>query len=130
MDYALEANLICKDFLRKNKKPVKALKDVNLQIPKNSVYGLLGPNGSGKSTFIRIASTLLIPDSGHLRVLGKDVNKNPNDVRWLINRVSVEASFFRNLSAFENLLFSAGLYGVPRRKAIDRIFQLLIKLVR
>ncbi len=124
MTYALEANLVCKDFLRKNKPPVKALKDVNLRIPQNTVYGLLGPNGSGKSTFIRIASTLLIQDSGELRVLGKDVKTHSNEVKWLINRVSVEASFFRNLSAFENLLFSAGLYGVPRKKAIERILEI------
>jgi ABC-2 type transport system ATP-binding protein len=124
MTYALEANLICKNFLRKNKKPVQALQDVNLRIPQNTVYGLLGPNGSGKSTFIRIASTLLIPDSGQLSILGHDVKTQSNDVKWLINRVSVEASFFRNLSAFENLLFSAGLYGVSRKSAIQRIFDI------
>ena len=121
MTYALEADLICKNFQRRNKKAVKALERVSLRIPKNSIYGLLGPNGSGKSTFIRVASTLLIPDSGGLKVMGKDVVKEPQSVRWLINRVSVEASFFRELSAYENLLFSAGLYGIQKKKAIFRI---------
>ena len=128
MIYAVEADSICKSFKRRNKKPVEALKKVSLLIPKNSIHGLLGPNGSGKSTFIRVASTLLIPDSGELRVMGKDVVKDPNSVRWLINRVSVEASFFRELSAFENLLFSAGLYGVQKKEAVNKILKISEKI--
>lgn len=64
---ALLANSIVKTF-KKNKKEVKALKGVSLRIKEGEIYGLLGPNGSGKSTFIRIASTLLIPDRGANRL--------------------------------------------------------------
>ena len=52
--------------------PVRALNGLNLEVPKGSLYGLLGPNGAGKSTAIRIISTLLSPDSGHVEVGGRD----------------------------------------------------------
>ena len=127
MDYVLRAENIKKQF-RKNKKIVHALKGVNLEIREGEIYGLLGPNGSGKSTFIRIASTLLIPDEGHVSVFGYDVTRDAPKIQQLINRVSVEASFFRKLSAIENLLFSARLYGLPKKYAIEKIYDLAEKV--
>jgi ABC-2 type transport system ATP-binding protein len=124
MEYALYANGISKYFQKKKNENKWALQDVNLRIKEGEIFGLLGPNGSGKSTFIRIASTLLIPDKGHMEVFGHDVVKEADKVKWLINRVSVEASFFRMLSAMENLLFSAGLYGIPKVEAIKKILEI------
>jgi len=120
---ALLANNVVK-FFKKSKKEIKALKGVSLRIKEGEIYGLLGPNGSGKSTFIRIASTLLIPDRGSVSVFGHDVEREPGIVQKLINRVSVEASFFRKLSAIENLAFSAGLYGISKKEAIKKIYYL------
>lgn len=124
MKYALQASNISKYFQKKKGKNTWALQNVNLKIKEGEIFGLLGPNGSGKSTFIRIASTLLIPDQGQMEVFGHDVVKEAGKVQWLINRVSVEASFFRMLSAMENLLFSAGLYGIPKKEAVSRIFEI------
>lgn len=127
MAYALRAENIKKHF-KKNKKVVQALKGIDLEIREGEIYGLLGPNGSGKSTFIRIASTLLIPDAGNINVFGYDVVKDSAKIQKLINRVSVEASFFRKLSAIENLLFSAGLYGISRKQAMAKIYDLAEKV--
>ncbi len=120
---ALSAIDVRKSF-RKNKKVVEALKGVSIQIRSGEIYGLLGPNGSGKSTFIRIASTLLFPDAGSVEVFGFDVAKQPREVQRLINRVSVEASFFRKLTAMENLLFSAGLHGMSKKETLNRILDI------
>ena len=79
--------------------------------------GILGANGSGKSTLIRMLSTLLIPDTGHVSIFGYDVEKDEQMVQRLINRVSVEASFFKKLSPMENLIYAARLYNMPGAEA-------------
>lgn len=88
-----------------------ALEDVSLSVRRNEIFGILGANGSGKSTLIRIISTLLIADSGSVQVFGYDVRADEARVKRLINRVSVEASFFKKLSPMENLLYAMRLYG-------------------
>ena len=95
---------------RPNRK-VLAVDDVTLQVGRGEIVGLLGPNGSGKSTLVRLISTLLIPDAGSITVFGHDVEREELLVKRLINRVSVEASFFKKLSPLENLLYAARLYG-------------------
>jgi ABC-2 type transport system ATP-binding protein len=99
---------------------VTAVSAVSLELRRGEIYGLLGPNGSGKSTLVRIVSTLLLPDAGSARVFGWDVVRDAAMVRKLVNRVSVEASFFKKLSAVENLLYAARLYGLePKQAMID-----------
>jgi len=98
-------------FTRRTLQTTNALDDVSLDIRRNEIFGILGANGSGKSTLIRVMSTLLIPDSGKVSVFGYDIRADEGDVKQLINRVSVEASFFKKLSAMENLLYSSRLYG-------------------
>ncbi|MGA7669133.1 MAG: ABC transporter ATP-binding protein, partial [Nitrolancea sp.] len=98
-------------FTRKTLQTTNALEDVSLDVRRNEIFGILGANGSGKSTLIRVMSTLLIPDSGKVSVFGYDIRADEGDVKRLINRVSVEASFFKKLSAMENLLYSSRLYG-------------------
>ena len=88
-----------------------ALHDVSFSVARREIFGILGANGSGKSTLIRIMSTLIIPDAGHVSVFGHDVRREEAAVKELINRVSVEAAFFKKLSARENLLYSSRLYG-------------------
>ena len=109
---------------KQESKPVYAVDHVSLTIRKNEIYGVLGANGSGKSTLIRLLSTLLIPDSGSVTVFGYDVVRDEKAVKRLLNRVSVEASFFKKLSPVENLLYATRLYGVPgaqARKDIPRV---------
>ena len=96
----------------KKQKIIRAVDDVSLLVPRREIFGVLGSNGSGKSTLIRLISTLLLPDEGTVEVFGHDVVREERAVQRLINRVSVEAAFFRKLSPMENLLYSARLYGM------------------
>ena len=115
-----------KTFVKKDK--VVALNNVSFTIEKNEVFGIVGPNGSGKSTLIRILSTLLIPDEGSASVFGHDVVREYSKVRPLINRVSVDAAFFKGISAWENLRYAARLYGLGGREAKQRTLDILSQL--
>jgi len=106
----------------------RAVDSVSLTVERGEVFGVLGPNGSGKSTLVRIIATLLLPDEGTARVFGHDVVKEPDTVRRVISRVSADAAFFRRLSAMENLVHTARLYGVPVKEAQRRIKELLGRL--
>ena len=105
-----------------------ALHELNLTVQTGGVTGILGPNGSGKSTLIRILGTLLTPDSGRATVFGWDVVAEPIAVRRHMNRVSVEASFFKELSPWENMLFAARLYGRGEAGTRERVVEILEKL--
>src|SRR3979490_2401623 len=96
---------------RREWKDKVALHELDLVIEAGGITGILGPNGSGKSALIRILGTLLTPDAGNATVFGWDVVAQPLSVRRHVNRVSVEASFFKELSPWENMLFAARLYG-------------------
>src|SRR5688500_17638801 len=87
-----------------------AVDHVDLEVPPGEVFGVLGANGSGKSTLIRLISTLLIPDAGQVLVFGHDAVTEEMTVKRMLNRVSMEASFFKKLSAMENLMYAARLY--------------------
>jgi ABC-2 type transport system ATP-binding protein len=94
-----------------------ALADVDLELRAGGVTGIIGVNGSGKSTLIRILATLMLPDTGTARVFGHDVVHEADVVRRHINRVSVEAAFFKELSPWENLHWAARLYGSAATRA-------------
>jgi ABC-2 type transport system ATP-binding protein len=103
-----------------------ALRPLDLSVEGGRAIGVIGPNGSGKSTLVRILSTLLLPDSGYAKVFGNDVVREAQAVKRHINRVSVEASFFKELSPWENLVFSARLYGTDgpgTRTRVERILE-------
>ena len=115
-------------FPRAKREEVVALAGVNLLVNRREIFGVLGPNGSGKSTLIRLLSTLLLPDSGTIRVFGHDVEKEEFAVKRLINRVSVDAAFFKKFSPMENLVYAARLYGLPMREARERMRQIMLRL--
>jgi ABC-2 type transport system ATP-binding protein len=96
---------------RREWKDKVALHELDLVVQAGGVTGILGPNGSRKSTLIRILGTLLTPDAGRAMVFGWDVVSEPLSVRRHVNRVSVEAAFFKELSPWENMLYAARLYG-------------------
>jgi ABC-2 type transport system ATP-binding protein len=122
---ALEAHDISKSFQKRKKAARPALSSVSLTIAEGEVVGILGPNGSGKSTLVRVISTLVEPDSGSVRIFGVDALHDPRSAQRMMNRVSVEASFFKKLSAVENLLYGAKLYGVTTAEAKPRINAIL-----
>ncbi len=110
------------------KRAVMAVDNVTLTVARREIVGILGSNGSGKSTLIRILSTLLLPDTGYVTIFGYDVVKDAHIVQRLINRVSVEASFFKKLSPMENLIYAARLYNMPGPEARKRIKEILTRL--
>lgn len=105
-----------------------AVDDVSFSVAEGETYGLLGPNGSGKSSLIRILSTLLIGDSGEVSMLGFRLPEQQEEVRRIIGRVSVDAAFYKKLSARENLLYTALLYGQNAREAEKRAMDILDQL--
>ena len=115
---ALAIDHVTKRFVvGRKKKPVVAIDDVSMRIKRGEIYGVLGANGSGKSTLIRLVSTLLTIDQGKVEVFGLDITKNEMQVKRWINRVSVDAAFFKKLSPAENLSYAARLYGVDAKWA-------------
>ena len=122
---ALELHDVEKKFKKKRNEYSYALKGVSMTVRRGEVVGILGPNGSGKSTLVRVISTLTLPDAGDVRVFDIDAVRHPREVQRYINRVSVEASFFKKLSSLENLLFGSKLYGVSDRESKPRIQEIL-----
>jgi ABC-2 type transport system ATP-binding protein len=101
----------------RKREPVTAIADVSLRLERGGTIGILGANGSGKSTLIRLVSGLLTLDEGRVEVFGHDIVREEMQVKRLINRVSVDAAFFKKLSPMENLLFAARLYGIDSKFA-------------
>jgi ABC-2 type transport system ATP-binding protein len=136
---AIEIHGISKTFRRREReagtpwwrrewKDKVALHQLDLVVEAGGVTGILGPNGSGKSTLIRILGTLLTPDSGNATVFGWDVVAQPLSVRRHVNRVSVEAAFFKELSPWENMLYAARLYGGGASGTRERVMDILGRL--
>ena len=115
-------------IFRREKEVINAVDDISLEVNIGEIYGILGANGSGKSTLIRLISTLLLPDAGSIHVFGDDVVTNSLKVRQVMNRVSVEASFFKRLSSEENLIYAARLYGISAPEAERKSKQILERL--
>jgi ABC-2 type transport system ATP-binding protein len=107
--------------LRARRRRVAALHDLTFTIERGECVAVLGQNGSGKSTLVRLLSTLLLGDGGTAEVFGHDVFREPRAVQRLINRVSVEASFFKRMSAAENLSYAARFYGITPRETRERL---------
>jgi ABC-2 type transport system ATP-binding protein len=105
-----------------------AVDHVSFSVHTAEIFGVLGPNGSGKSTLIRLIATLLLPDAGSITVFGHDVVSQSMEVQRLINRVSVEASFFKKLSPMENLLYGARLYGMEGKETRRKVVEILTRL--
>jgi ABC-2 type transport system ATP-binding protein len=128
---ALEVHNLRKEFVRRDgrgKRRVAALKRVDFSIERGECVAILGPNGSGKSTLVRLLSTLLLPDGGTATVFGRDAFRDTKAVRRMVNRVSVEASFFKKMSAVENLSYAARFYGLRPNQTKDKIPEILTRV--
>jgi ABC-2 type transport system ATP-binding protein len=130
---AVEVRNLRKEFRRRDRnagrfarRRMPALQGVTFTIERGECVAILGQNGSGKSTLVRLLSTLLIHDGGEARIFGHDAFRDTRVIRQLVNRVSVEASFFKKMSASENLSYAARFYGMgPRqtRTAVPHILE-------
>jgi ABC-2 type transport system ATP-binding protein len=129
---AVEVSDLRKEFIRREgrfrRRRVPALRGVSFTVERGECVAVLGPNGSGKSTLIRLLATLLLHDGGSASVFGHDVFSDPRAVRRLVNRVSVEASFFKKMSSVENLSYSARFYGMTGREINSRIPEILARV--
>ncbi|MCP9488118.1 MAG: ABC transporter ATP-binding protein [Gaiellaceae bacterium MAG52_C11] len=132
---AVEVRDLRKEFVRRDKKAGRfarkrraALQGVTFTMERGECVAILGQNGSGKSTLVRLLSTLLLHDGGSASVFGHDVFTDPRPVRKLVNRVSVEASFFKKMSSGENLSYAARFYGMSPRQTKDRIPAILTRV--
>ena len=126
---ALLIDGVSKSFVvGRDRKAVAAIVDVDLRLERGEIHGVLGANGSGKSTLIRLISGLLTLDRGRVEVFGHDLEREELAVKRLINRVSVDAAFFKKLSPMENLLFAARLYGLDGRTARQEAVAILGRL--
>jgi ABC-2 type transport system ATP-binding protein len=105
---------------------VNALRDVSFSVEAGELFGLLGPNGAGKTTSIKILTTLLLPSSGRVRVLGHDPASEPGRVRPRIGYVfGGDRGLYDRLSARDNLSYFADVYRVSARDKARRIDELL-----
>jgi ABC-2 type transport system ATP-binding protein len=130
-DAAVEVHELRKVFRRKDsrkrreKRTRVALDGVTFTMERGETVAILGQNGSGKSTLVRLLSTLLLPDGGSAQIFGHDVVSEERAVRRLVNRVSVEASFFKKMSSSENLGYASRFYGMTSRETKDKIPEIL-----
>ena len=129
---AIEVDEVCRSFrsrpglFKRRSIEVEALKGVSFSIEPGELFGLLGPNGAGKTTTIKILTTLLLPTSGSVRVLGFDPASEPAKVRPLIGYVfGGDRGLYDRLSARDNLSYFADVYRVPIRRKAARIDELL-----
>ena len=135
---AVVVDRLRKEFIRKDsrkgvdkmkrRRRVEALRGISFEVGRGECVAILGQNGSGKSTLVRLLSTLLLADGGSATVFGKDIQRDGRAVRRMVNRVSVEASFFKKMSAVENLSYAARFYGMPPRETRDQIPKILDKV--
>src|SRR6188472_461435 len=133
---AVEVRDLRKTFKRKDrhagrfarKRPWPALDDITFTIARGECVAILGQNGSGKSTLVRLLSTLLIDDGGEARIFGHDVSREASTIRRLVNRVSVEASFFKKMSAAENLSYAARFYGMTPHQTRTAVPEILARV--
>ena len=129
---AVEVRDLRKDFIRRDRKAGlfarkrwPALQGVTFTMARGECVAILGQNGSGKSTLVRLLSTLLINDGGEARIFGHDAFRETRAIRKLVNRVSVEASFFKKMSAAENLSYAARFYGMTPKQTRHKIPEIL-----
>ncbi len=132
---AVEVRDLRKDFVRRNRKAGffarkrwPAIQGVTFTMARGECVAILGQNGSGKSTLVRLLSTLLINDGGEAYIFGHDAFRETRAIRRLVNRVSVEASFFKKMSAAENLSYAARFYGMTPKQTRHKIPEILARV--
>ncbi len=102
-----------------------AVDRLNLQIPEGEIFGLLGPNGAGKTTTILMLLGLTEPTAGQARIYGHDSTRDPLEVKRIVGYLPDNVGFYEDLTARENLLYTADLNGMPKKEALSRIDYLL-----
>lgn len=115
-EIAIRARGLCRNFGQ-----VKAVRDLDIDVPKARIYGFLGPNGSGKSTTIRMLCGLLTPSAGEITVLGLDIPEEAERLKLDIGYMTQKFSLYADLTARENLDFMSEIYSLDSARAKKRI---------
>ena len=102
-----------------------AVGGIDLRVGRGQFFGFLGPNGAGKSTTIKVLTGLLAPTSGRVRVLGRDIGSEPNEVKRRIGVVPEDLNLFERLTGAEMLSFTGRMYGLGREDTALRSRELL-----
>src|SRR5215212_12096730 len=100
----------------REKKTVEAVRGVDLQVADGEIFGFLGPNGAGKTTTLRMLATLIEPDGGAATIAGADLRRDPGEVRRRIGYVAQGGSTWDTVSAREELVLQARLYGIGKSR--------------
>jgi ABC-2 type transport system ATP-binding protein len=126
MKNAIEVSQLTKVYqVGKDRPPLSAVDGADFAVREGEVFGFLGPNGAGKTTTIRMLTGLTRPTSGRARVLGFDLARDVTRIKKRVGVVPEASNLYDELSAFDNLVFSMQLYGVPRAEQRDRAEGLL-----
>ncbi|MBN2307922.1 MAG: ABC transporter ATP-binding protein [Candidatus Hydrogenedentes bacterium] len=120
MDYCVETFGLTRDFGK-----LRAVDGVDLRVERGVFYGFLGPNGAGKSTTIKMLTGLLAPSGGSARLLGRDLAREPLEIKARMGVVPEDLCLFENLTGREYLTFIARMYGLPKGVIGDRCEELL-----
>jgi len=123
-NYAIEINGLKKIYNFKKANAFEALKGINLNIPKQSIFGLLGANGAGKSTLINIIAGLVKKTEGKVCVWGNDIDNNERNAKLSIGVVPQELILDPFFTPRETLEYQSGYYGVPKKEnCIEEILE-------
>ncbi|MCX6684073.1 MAG: ABC transporter ATP-binding protein, partial [Methanoregula sp.] len=107
---------------------MSASSSLNIVIPEGGIFGFLGPNGAGKTTTIRVITGVLIPDTGSVRILGTDVNKDPLTAKLKMGVIPENGTVYSDLTAEQNILITAKFFGMDRASREKRAGEILDRL--
>jgi len=122
---AAESPIIHAEHLSRRFGSLVAVRDVSLSVRRGEIFGVLGPNGAGKSTTIRMLCGILDPSGGRGTVVGYDIARESERIKERIGYMTQRFSLYEDLSVLDNLLFYAGIYGIPRARRRHRVDEVL-----
>ncbi|MCG1011998.1 ABC transporter ATP-binding protein [Tepidanaerobacter sp. GT38] len=119
MELVIETKGLTKKFRK-----FTAVKDLNLKVPRKTIYGFLGPNGAGKSTTIRMLLDLIKPTGGEVYLFGKDISRYRMDILRKVGSLVEAPSYYGNLTAYENLEITRRILKIDK-KEIDKALEIV-----
>jgi ABC-2 type transport system ATP-binding protein len=120
-----DPNIVCTNQLSRSFKKIAALRDVDLNVQRGEIFGLVGPDGAGKTTLLRLLAAVMTPTSGSVTVAGHDSVKDAEEIRTHVGYMPQKFSLYGDLSVRENLEFYADIFGVHGDERQRRFEQVL-----
>lgn len=120
MDYIMETV-----GLRKSYKGNVVVNDVNIHVPKGSIYGFVGPNGAGKSTVMKMILNLIQPEAGEVQLFGEKVTNQNYEVFKRVGSIIENPYFYEKMTARQNLELHCDYMGFPNKERIDEVLQMV-----